>query len=113
MSITPNAPARRPAATSFSLRPFETLARTSLVLGTVAGFGLGFLLLLPVAFRLPVELPWLPLVQVHGQVQTLGFAALFIFAVGTILFPRFLGVPDWNAERATRGGLLLASGVTL
>src|SRR2546429_10000478 len=75
----------RPAAAS-SLRPFETLARASLVLGTVAGFGLGLLLMLPVAFRVPLELPWLPLAQVHGQVQVLGFTALFIFAVGTVLF---------------------------
>jgi uncharacterized protein involved in response to NO len=113
MNSVPSAPDRQPAVTAFTLKPFATLARISLVLGTVAGFGLGFVLLLPVAFRLPVALPWLPLVQVHGQVQTLGFAALFIFAVGTILFPRFLGVPGWNASRATRGGLLLAAGVTL
>src|SRR6185295_3033438 len=97
----------------FALKPFQTLARISLVLDSVAGFGLDLVLLLPVAFRLPVELRWLPLVQVHGQVQTLGFAGLFIFAVGTILFPRFLGVPSWNAGRAARGGLLLAAGVTL
>lgn len=113
MTIGSRPPARQRAANSFTLKPFETLARTSLVLSTLGGFGLGFLLLLPVAFRLPVNLPWLPLAQVHGQVQTLGFAALFIFAVGTILFPRFLGVPDWNATRATRGGLLLATGVAL
>ena len=100
-------------AASFSLRPFELLARTSLALGTLAGFGLGLLLILPVAFRLPLELPWLPLVQVHGQVQVLGFAGLFIFAVGTVIFPRFLNAPRWDARRAQLGGLLLAAGLVL
>jgi hypothetical protein len=95
------------------LRPFEVLARTSLALGTLAGFSLGLLLLLPLAFRVPLEIPWLTLAQVHGQVQTLGFATLFIFAVGSILFPRFLSVPAWNAALAERGGIGLAAGVVL
>src|SRR5919204_6063093 len=95
------------------LKAFERLARLSLALGSVAGFGLGLLLLLPVAFRLPLALPWLPLAQVHGQVQTLGFAGLFIFAVGTVIFPRFLAAPDWDARQAELGGLLLAAGVVL
>ena len=105
------APSHHQAA--FSLKPFETLARASLVLGTLAGFSLGLLLLLLVAFRLPLDLPWLPLAQVHGQVQTLGFAGLFIFAVGTVIFPRFLAAPDWDARQAELGGLLLAAGVAL
>ena len=96
-----------------TLKPFEELARASIVLGTVAGFGVGLLLLLPVAFRVPLELPWLPLAQVHGQVQTLGFAGLFILAVATVIFPRFLGTPDWDARGAELGGLLLAGGVVL
>jgi hypothetical protein len=111
--------ARRPGASAaeraadFSLRPFATLARISLILGTLAGFGLGFLLLLPVAFRLPVALPWLPLVQVHGHVQILGFTTLFIFAVGSVIFPRFLNAARWDSRRALHGGLLLAAGVLL
>ena len=102
---------RRDAA--YSLKPFEELARASIILGTVGGFSTGLLLLLPVAFRVPIELPWLPLAQVHGQVQTLGFAGLFILAVGTVIFPRFLGTPHWDARRAELGGLLLAAGVVL
>ena len=105
--------ARPPRADQFTLRPFELLARTSLLLGTVAGFGVGLVLLLPVAFQLPIDVPWLPLAQVHGQVQTLGFAGLFIFAVGTVIFPRFLGALRWDVRRAELGGLLLALGVTL
>jgi hypothetical protein len=107
----PRDEARR--GSGLTLKPFEGLARASLLLGSLGGFSLGFLLLLPVAFRLPVELPWGTLVQVHGQVQLLGFAALFIFAVGTVLFPRFLNTPHWDAGRAELGGLLLAAGVTL
>lgn len=100
-------------AAAFSLKPFEILARTSLILATLAGFGLGLLLMMPVAFRLPVVLPWLPLVQVHGQVQVLGFVTLFIFAVSTVLFPRFLNAPLWSPRLAVAGGLLLAAGVLL
>src|SRR5688572_14229199 len=100
-------------ADSFRLRPFVVLARASLTLGAFGGFGLGLLVMLPLAFGIPIELPWLSLVQVHGQVQILGFAGLFIFAVGTILFPRFLGTPRWDARRAEQGGLLLAVGVLL
>jgi uncharacterized protein involved in response to NO len=96
-----------------SLKPFRQLLRASLVLGTLGGFSVGVLLMLPVAFRLPVDIPWLPLSQVHGQVQLLGFATLFIFAVGTVIFPRFLGALDWNVKRAELGGLLLATGVIL
>lgn len=107
----PSGPAARGAA--FSLKPFEILARVSLLLATLAGFGLGLLLMMPVAFRLPVSLPWLPLVQVHGQVQVLGFVTLFIFAVSTVLFPRFLNAPLASPRQAVAGGLVLASGVLL
>jgi uncharacterized protein involved in response to NO len=100
-------------AQTFVLRPFVVLAGASLSLGTLGGFGLGLLLMLSVAFGLPSDLPWLSLVQVHGQVQTLGFAGVFIFAVGTILFPRFLSAPRWDARQAELGGLLLAAGVVL
>src|ERR671932_423338 len=109
---SPAAAARRRRDDALTLKPFEELARASIVLGLVAGFSVG-LLLLPVAFRLPVELPWLPLAQVHGQVQTLGFATLFILAVGTVIFPRFLGTPHWDARQAELGSLLLAAGVVL
>ena len=110
---SPNSVARQRRDDAFTLKPFEELARASIVLGTLAGFSVGLLLLLPVAFRVPIELPWLPLAQVHGQVQTLGFATLFILAVGTVIFPRFLGTPHWDARQAELGGLLLAAGVVL
>jgi hypothetical protein len=106
-------PAARSRQAGFTLEPFTRLARASLVLGTLAGFGVGLTLLLPVAFGVPIALPWLQLAQAHGQVQALGFAGLFIMAVGTVIFPRFMNTVHWNAGQAELGGLLLAAGVTL
>jgi hypothetical protein len=53
------------------------------------------------------------LVQVHGQVQALGFIALFILAVGTRLLPRFHFTHLEGGLWVSLGGLALAAGVML
>jgi multisubunit Na+/H+ antiporter MnhG subunit len=57
---------------------------------------------------LPLAIPWPQLAQAHGQIQTLGFVLVFIGAVGLQLFPRFLGAPVLNAERATWGAITIS-----
>lgn len=93
--------------------PFPILLRASLLLGLVPGFGLGLILLLSVALRLSLPLDWLALVQVHGQVQAVGFVALFIFGAATVLVPRFLASPLRRPGLSIAGGLGLATGLVL
>src|SRR5215211_1189595 len=47
-----------------------------------------------------------PLVQAHGQVQTLGLAGLLILGVGGILLPGF-----WRVRLARPGAVPLAGGL--
>jgi hypothetical protein len=79
----------------------------------VAGFSLGLYLIIGFAFGLPLAASTPALMQVHGQVQTLGFLFLFIVAVGVQLFPRFLGSPLKRPALVSTGGLLVASGIVL
>lgn len=105
--------ARPPFGAAFLARPYDLLVRLSLGLALAGGFGLGLYLALGFAFGVPLPASAPALLQVHGQVQALGFVALFIMAVGVQLFPRFhattLDRPHWVAL----GGLALAAGVVL
>jgi hypothetical protein len=76
------------------------MMRLALGLALLPGLGTGLLLVLIVGARVPVVLAWPQLAQAHGQIQALGFALLFIIAVGLQLFPRFLGTPLRHADRA-------------
>jgi hypothetical protein len=91
--------------------PYAWLIRTALLLAILPGFGLGVVLVVVYGFRVSWPAPWPALAQVHGQVQALGFTALFVIGVGLQLFPRFLGVPLRQAERAVWGGTLVAGGL--
>lgn len=98
---------------SLLARPHYLLLRTSLALALSGGFGLGLYLVLGLAFEFPLP-PMTPaLMQVHGQVQAMGFIALFIMAVGVQLFPRFHGSTLDRPELVSFGGLLLAGGIVL
>ena len=97
-----------------SLRaPYRLLIRTSLALALVAGFSIGLYLVLGFAFGLPLTPGTPALMQAHGQVQSLGFIALFILAVGVQLFPRFHANRLDRPGQVSLGGLLLALGVAL
>lgn len=87
------------------------LIRLSLALALVVGFSLGVYLILGFAFRLPLAAGTPALVQVHGQVQALGFIALFIMAVGVQLFPRFHASRLDRPSLVSIGGLCLAAGL--
>lgn len=94
--------------------PYSLLLRTSLALALAGGFGLGLYLMLGLAgLGIPLSAGTPALMQVHGQVQTVGFVTLFIMAVGVQLFPRFhatrLDRPAW----VSLGGLGVAVGVTV
>jgi hypothetical protein len=94
-------------------RPYSLLVRTSLGLALVGGFALGLYLLLGFAFGLPLPASTPALMQVHGQVQALGFVALFIMAVRVQLFPRFHAATLDRPELVSLGGLMVALGVAL
>src|SRR5215470_13917783 len=93
--------------------PYGLLIRTSLALALGGGFSIGLYLILGFAFGLPLAPSTPALMQVHGQVQSLGFVALFIMAVGVQLFPRFHSSRLDRPSQLSLGGLLLALGITL
>lgn len=95
------------------LGPYAPLLRLALAFGVIVGFAYGLTVLLALAFRLPLGMSWLAVVQVHGQVQIVGFVTPFIVAVGAILFPRFLAVPLDRPGTMLVGTLTLAGGVAL
>jgi hypothetical protein len=51
--------------------------------------------------------------QVHGQMQSMGFVAVFIMAVGVQLFPRFHASRLERPGQVSLGGLLLAAGLVM
>jgi hypothetical protein len=93
--------------------PYSLLVRVSLGLALVGGFALGLYLVLGFAFGIPLPSSTPALMQVHGQVQALGFVALFIVAVGVQLFPRFHATTLDRPHLVALGGLALAAGVVL
>lgn len=93
--------------------PYALLVRLSLGLALAGGFTLGLYLVLGFAFGLPLPASTPALMQVHGQVQALGFLALFIMAVGVQLFPRFHATTLDRPHLVALGGLGLAAGVVL
>jgi hypothetical protein len=93
--------------------PYHVLIRVSLALGVGVGFLLGLYLLLGFALGLPLTAGAPALMQVHGQVQVLGFVAPFIMAVGVQLFPRFHATRLDRPAEVSVGGLVLAGGVVL
>lgn len=101
------------AAPSWVAAPYRLLIRTSLALALGAGFSIGLYLILGFAFGLPLAPSTPALMQVHGQVQSLGFVALFIMAVGVQLFPRFHASRLDRPSQVSLGGLLLALGIVL
>src|SRR4051812_48893401 len=62
--------------------PHTLLIRLSLALALAFGFSLGLYLVVGFAFGLPLAASTPALIQLHGQVQALGFVAMFIMAVG-------------------------------
>src|SRR5215204_7021176 len=70
-------------------KPYSLLMSLSLALALSGGFGLGLYLLLSIAFKLSLPASTPALIQVHGQVQALGFVMMFIMAVGVQIIPRF------------------------
>ena len=108
----PPRPAPPVRTSSIGLGPYAGLLRASLAIGVTTGFGFGLAVLLALAFRWPLG-SWLALAQAHGQAQLLGFVALFVMAVGSVLFPRFLASPLRRPRLAAVGGLTLALGVAL
>jgi hypothetical protein len=103
---------RRSASTLLS-NPHPLLIRTSLALALVFGFSVGFYLILGFAFGLPLAASPPALMQLHGQMQALGFVALFIMAVGVQLFPRFHSARLDRPWLVSLGGLVLAVGLVL
>lgn len=93
--------------------PYPLLLKISLALALLGGFGLGLVLLLSFTLRVPLYANTGALIQVHGQVQALGFIALLIIAVGSRLLPRFHGTRLADGSLVTIGGITLAAGVAL
>jgi hypothetical protein len=93
--------------------PTTVLIRLSLLLGATAGFSLGLVLLGAVVLGRASVVPWAALAQVHGQVQAIGFVALFILGTAAQLLPGFLACPLTRPGRVTLGGGLVAGAVVV
>jgi hypothetical protein len=87
--------------------PHTLLIRVSLGLAVVVGFALGLYLVLGLHSASPA------LMQVHGQVQALGFVGLFIMGVAVQLLPRFHASRLDRPRQVAIGGLVLAGGLVL
>jgi len=93
--------------------PHSLLIRTSLALALAFGFSVGLYLIVGFAFGLPLAASTPALMQLHGQVQAIGFVALFIMAVGVQLIPRFHSSRLERPWLVSIGGLMLAVGLVL
>ena len=77
-------------------RPFLLVApflRLALIISLTAGFGLGAVLAIALARGVALGAWWTTLVQVHGRAHLVGFAGLFILAIGLHVLPRLRGAP--------------------
>jgi hypothetical protein len=89
--------------------PVVIFAVAALSIALTAGFGLGLWLLLARTLGLStLGMAWPALVQAHGTIQLVGFAALFLMGVGLHVLPRFRG-----AERVAPAVLALAFAPTV
>jgi hypothetical protein len=86
-------------------KPYGVTAAVALGLGLGAGFVAGLYALGGLAWGWPAA-SYAPLVQAHGQVQTLGLAGLLILGVGGILLPGF-----WRVKLTRPGAIPLGGGV--
>src|SRR5689334_8192878 len=86
-------------------KAYGLTAVVALGLGLGAGFVAGLYALGALAWGWPGA-SYAPLVQAHGQVQTLGLAGLLILGVGGILLPGF-----WRVRLARPGAIPLGGGV--
>ncbi|MBX6771505.1 MAG: hypothetical protein IRY83_07250 [Chloroflexi bacterium] len=107
-------PGRPPRARAIAgPHPTTVLIRLSLLLGATAGFSLGLVLLGAVVLGQASAVPWAALAQVHGQVQAIGFVALFILGTAAQLLPGFLACPLTRPGRVTLGGGLIAGAMVV
>ena len=104
---------RRPRDSTAGAHPSQILLRLSLILGIFAGFSLGVILLLAQETGRAGLLPWTALTQIHGQIQVVGFAGLFILGTAAQLLPGFLSSSLKNRSRIVAGGVLVAVGLVL
>ncbi len=87
---------------------------TSAATAIVAGFGLGWWLMLYQTFGVPLPAGgWLALVQVHGHLQLMGFAGLLVMGIGYRLLPRFRSAALPAPAPVIASYLLVAVGVGL
>jgi hypothetical protein len=85
----------------------------SLALAAGGGFALAVLLPLAQALEWDWGRYWPALVQVHGQLQLLGFAGLFVMGMALRLMPRFSGAPLGFPRLARATMPLVASSLVL
>jgi uncharacterized protein involved in response to NO len=104
--------AARPAPFA-GAHPTTLLLRLSVLLGATAGFSLGLTLLGALALGRTADLPWAALVQVHGQVQLIGFVGLFVLGTAAQLLPGFLARPLVHRGQVQWGGTLIAVALLL
>lgn len=91
-------------------RAYGLTAALALGLGLTGGFAAGLYALGALAFGWPAA-SYAPLIQAHGQIQTLGLTGLLILGVGGILLPGFWRVKLAHPGAVPLGGLLVSIGL--
>lgn len=93
--VPPSEAGESPSAGVFWRRdpPYHVFLLTSMAFAIMAGFTLAILAPLSIVLEWGWGRHYVPLTQAHGQVQILGFVALFIIGMAYRLMPRFSGRP--------------------
>jgi hypothetical protein len=93
LNTIPISPVERAAHVHGYESPYRLFIAASLVLGIGGGFALAILLPLAQALEWDWGIRYQALVQVHGQLQLLGFAGLFTMGMSLRIMPRFSSRP--------------------
>lgn len=72
-------------------RVHEPFVFAALTIGLTAGFGYATIVVAALAFKWPLGIWWIALVQAHGHAQLFGWAGLFVLGVGLFFLPRLRG----------------------
>ncbi len=91
----------------------EPFVFAALALALTAGFGYAAVIIAALAFKLPLGVWWLALVQAHGHAQLFGWAGLFVVGVGLFFLPRLRGTTLARSELAPWTLGCFVVGVTL
>lgn len=91
----------------------EPFVYAALGIALTAGFGYAAIIVAALAFKLPLGMWWIAMVQAHGHAQLFGWTGLFIVGVGLFFLPRLRGTTLAHIELAQWSLACLVAGIVL